>query len=139
MHNGIKIKEESLSTLLAEAEKIYPDECCGILFGEENEITGCKALPNNDTKNEREWHFSVDPILFYKTEMELSEKRKIILGFYHSHPDCSADLSEEDIEYMIPGMVYLIISLKASKIGEIKAYMKRTADGRVSELKEEFI
>jgi hypothetical protein len=40
---------------------------------------------------------------------------------------------------MIPGMVYLIISLKASKIGEIKAYMKRTADGRVSELKEEFI
>lgn len=47
-----------------------------------------------------------------------------LIGFYHSHADAEAILSDEDEENMIPGMVYAILSVFPGKPGQIRAYRK---------------
>ena len=51
-----------------------------------------------------------------------------MIGFYHSHADAEASLSDEDEENMIPGMVYAILPVFQGKPGQIRVYRKTGTD-----------
>ena len=111
------------------AKKAYPSECCGILVGKKSEkgeieVTDIREASNQIQGGEEASHFSIDPLFLYNTERELESRGLEIVGFYHSHPDCKAILSAEDIKYMVPGLIYTIMSVTVQGVEDVKSYTR---------------
>ncbi|MFZ1742604.1 MAG: M67 family metallopeptidase [Pontixanthobacter sp.] len=81
----MELTQAILDQLLAHAKRAHPDECCGILFGQGEEIASATAVTNVHPAPQT--HFEIDPaalIIAYKAERDGGPR---IMGFYHSHPN----------------------------------------------------
>lgn len=110
------------------AKKAYPSECCGFLVGKKSEkgeieITEIREAPNQ-FQGQKAVHFQIDPLYIYQVEQEIEALGLEIVGIYHSHPDCKAILSKEDEKYMVPGLEYVIMSVKNGEVVDVKSYRK---------------
>ena len=117
----------------------YPKECCGVLFGHINkdgqaQVIEALPLENNAEEDNSGRQYIVDPLSLYKWEIEGRKRGMEIVGFYHSHPDKKAILSGEDERRMIPGQVYIILSVEDRKCKEISAWKKQTINGKAGRL-----
>ena len=111
------------------AKTAFPSECCGILVGKKSEkgeieVTEIREVENQIHGGEEATHFSIDPLFLYNIERELDKSGLEIIGFYHSHPNCKAILSDEDRKYMVPGLLYVIMSVTAQGVVDVKSYKK---------------
>ena len=132
------IFQSDISEMLrTHAEAEYPRECCGILLGEckvgRKTVSKLVQTENTASNTAHFRHFQINPLAVAKAEQEHEPLE--ILGFYHSHPDCEAVPSKEDILYMIEGYSYPIISVYNGECSDIKSYVRisQTSD----EIKEE--
>ena len=110
------------------AKKAYPSECCGILVGKKSEkgeieITEIREA-SNQFHGQKSVHFQIDPLFIYHLEQEIEARGLEIVGVYHSHPDCPATLSKEDEKYMVPGLEYVIMSVKNGEVVDVKSYQR---------------
>ena len=114
-------KSDISEMLISHAEAEYPRECCGILLGEcrDGRKTVLKIIQTENAASGAA-HFRIDPLAVAKAEREPFE----ILGFYHSHPDCEAIPSKEDILHMIEGYSYPIISVRNGKCADISSFAR---------------
>lgn len=140
MTTSLKLQEYILSEIWAHASHAYPQECCGVLLGdgETQCVKELCPLQNKSVKERRGEHFRIDPLELYTVEREADAKHLQVIGFYHSHPDHPAQLSGEDEEYMIPGLIYLVVSLTDGKIAEQKSYRKTKPDEGAFELNTDY-
>ena len=107
----------------AEGSAAFPNECCGILIGRDvNGPNGTERLierllpGNNVFEAEEQYHrFSIDPRLQLQAEREAEAVGKMVLGFYHSHPNHPARPSEYDREHGWPFYSYVIVSIMDGK------------------------
>jgi proteasome lid subunit RPN8/RPN11 len=110
------------------AKKAYPSECCGILVGKKSEMGEIEVTEIREASNQfhgqKSVHFQIDPLFIYHLEQEIEARGLEIVGVYHSHPDCPAILSKEDEKYMVPGLEYVIMSVTAQGIVDVKSYKK---------------
>ena len=107
----------------AEGSAAFPNECCGILIG--RDVKGSsgterlveRLLPGNNVfQAEEQYHrFSIDPRLQLQAEREAEAEGKMVLGFYHSHPNHPARPSEYDREHGWPFYSYVIVSIMDGK------------------------
>ena len=119
--------DRTLAELQRHAECEYPAECCGILAGrlEGGNKTVRNVYPVRNTAVENNnVSFSIDPLEIMRAERYTEQNSLEIVGFYHSHPDYGAVASDEDIQFMIPGYSYPIISVRSGKAAEIRCYVK---------------
>ena len=124
-HRQYKITPLALEKMKAHLVGTYPKEGCGILAGDDKgSIEEVFRAVNRSAKERSAGHYEIDPLTLYELERKAEEKGYRIIGFYHSHPDCSAKMSSEDSKYMIPHMLYLIASVHNGRCGEIKGYVK---------------
>ncbi|HEX4123161.1 MAG TPA: M67 family metallopeptidase [Tepidisphaeraceae bacterium] len=98
----------------------FPNECCGMLVGRDVPGTGRMVeklvkVPNDFPTVEQYHRFSIDPLLQLQTEKKAAAEGKMLLGFYHSHPDHPARPSEYDRAHAWPFYSYLIVSILAGK------------------------
>ena len=130
-----KLQESVLSAIRLHAVKDYPQECCGVLLGDRETqcIEAVCPLANKSGEACGGRHFQVDPMELYRVECQAEIKHLEVAGFYHSHPDHPAELSWEDEKYMIPGMIYLIVSLTGTQMGECRIYTKTEPDEKSME------
>lgn len=114
----------------AAAKEAYPNESCAVLLGDLKtlHIKDLKILENNAKEN----FFEINPLELYKLEKELKESE--IVGFFHTHTNFEAVLSDEDKEYMIPGLVYTVLSLTDVSFRRIRAYRKDTQKEIIKEI-----
>ena len=114
------------------AQNAYPGECCGILLGKSAEksesgkieILEAREAPNQVQGAQKAAHFSIDPLFVYQVEQEIEGVGLEVVGFYHSHPDCAAVPSDEDYEKMVPGLVYVILSVTKYGVKDVRSYKK---------------
>ena len=135
---AVVLPEELIRRLRSHAGEIYPEECCGLLFGSVTDagiivVTEDVRIENRDDWKER--HYGIDPLELLAFEKEQKEKENEILGSYHSHPDHPAIPSEEDIREMIPEMLYLILSVSKENFGRMRAWRKEPGTDQVRELR----
>ena len=121
------LSDDAKKTLLAEAERLYPHECCGALLGTDNETGGRLiefAVPIDSTTEDGEKHhrFQITADDVIKVEHTARERGSDVLGFYHSHPDHPAVPSEYDREHALPYYSYLIIPVENGKAHETLAW-----------------
>jgi proteasome lid subunit RPN8/RPN11 len=109
------------SQIEQEGVAAFPNECCGVMIGHDDNATGkrivekLEPLTNSFEATEQYHRFRLDPLEYIQAEKSASAQGKLILGFYHSHPDHPAKPSEYDRQYAWPFYSYVIVSIMNRK------------------------
>ena len=82
------------ATLLEEATRALPRECCGLLLGHGSLIES--ALPCANVHPDPERQFEIDPAALIAAHRAARSGGPQVLGYYHSHPTGRAQPSETD-------------------------------------------
>ena len=102
----------------------YPEECVGALIGslDLNKFTIEDLLPieNNSSEN-RKLRYKVESKDYLSAEKKADSLGKMLVGFYHSHPDHPARPSQTDLAYALPNFAYIIVCIKSEHISQIEA------------------
>ena len=98
------LKQEDYNKIVDHAKNGLPNEACGLLGGyvegEKRVVTDVYLLRN------------VDPAEQLAAIKDIRQKKGVLLGNFHSHPESPSRPSQEDIRLAYdPKMNYLILSL----------------------------
>lgn len=123
----IHISGEQMGVIVADAEKCYPNECCGILYGEAQgngvkRVEQISVISNAREEHERYHRFEITPQMMLEAEIYARRNRLDIVGFYHSHPDCPAVPSEYDRTHALPVYSYIIASVIRGQKRDVKSW-----------------
>ncbi len=123
-------------TIERELESAYPGEGCGVLLGR---VDGRRRLVRAAVPSPNRWpgrstRYRVDPDLLRRLlEEEEAEaaaaktvreaSARVVVGFFHSHPDAPPEPSATDLEHAWPWYHYLIIPVRDGRAGPGRAWM----------------
>lgn len=101
----------------------YPNECCGFLIGRDVKENGVlvrhidrlEAGTNAFESAEQYHRFSIDPKQQLIAEKNAEKEGKMVLGYYHSHPDHPARPSEYDRQHAWPFYSYIIVAIEKAR------------------------
>ncbi|HET6451240.1 MAG TPA: M67 family metallopeptidase [Spirochaetia bacterium] len=126
-----------LDQIRRHGEETYPHECCGFLFGGQEDGTRTIAEirrqenERSDSKNNR---FLITPIEFRNAERAARAAGLQMVGIYHSHPDSPARPSEYDRDHAWPWYSYLIVSVGKGTAGDCHVWeLKEDRSGFVTQ------
>jgi len=125
---ALNIQKALLGQLREHGEQTYPNECCGVLVGEIDDM-GSKtvkrvvACDNSRTDSPRSrYHICPDELIRIQREATLAGQE--ILGFYHSHADRPARWSSTDLdEAHWTGYSYVITSVEKGKAAVTHSFL----------------
>src|SRR5450755_2958734 len=122
----IRIESIPLAEMKAQAAHIFPDECCGFLFGIENK-DGIRKISkiwvvNNAKPGDKRRRFEITGRDYMLAEQFALENNLVLLGIYHSHPNHPAIPSEQDRMAAQPYFSYIIISVINGRIDHIRSW-----------------
>jgi len=83
---------------------------------------------DNEREDSRHNRFLIAPEAVLAAHKEARSAGLDIVGYYHSHPDHPARPSELDRENAWPGLSYVILSVQAGKVAEVRTW--RLTDDR---------
>jgi proteasome lid subunit RPN8/RPN11 len=117
-----------LGRIVDAAEAAYPEECCGLLVGQMEELGIFRVSRAEASRNlaaaGRHMHFEVDPQLRFDLMRDLAGGDQRIIGHYHSHPDHPAEPSDRDLEMAWePLLAWLIIAVENGKAVQTAAFL----------------
>ena len=107
----------------------YPNECCGILFGSEEDgnhvVKALKAIDNARESGEQYHRFLITAEEMMQAELEARRLGLEIIGFYHSHPDHPARPSDYDRDHALPFYSYVILRVAEGKPEAMTSWLLR--------------
>lgn len=119
----IAVPAPLVAKMKSHARETYPDECCGFLIGPAFQPEGASqrtvsALERarNEFDGERRRRFLIRPDELQALERRLEPTGRVVVGFYHSHPDHPARPSEFDRENAWPWYSYIVLAVTASDV-----------------------
>ena len=119
----LKLTNELAAQVRKAGAAAYPNECCGILFGREENgdhvVTALKPIDNARESGEQYHRFLITAEEMMEAELEARREKLEIVGFYHSHPDHPARPSEYDRDHALPFYSYLILRVAEGKPEEM--------------------
>jgi proteasome lid subunit RPN8/RPN11 len=112
--------------MLEHARRLFPDECCGFLFGTED-VEGNRnileiAEVDNAIEGDKRRRFEISPKDYLHAERQAIENDLLLLGIYHSHPNHPAIPSEQDRVAAQPYFSYIIISVMQGNIHHTRSW-----------------
>ena len=122
----IHLPRPVLAEIFAAAEAAYPEECCGLLVGRNDEagyrVSRAEASPNV-AEGDRRKSFLVDAKVHFDLMRGLKGGPERILGSYHSHPDHAPLPSEQDRQSVYyPEHIWLIVGVENGRAGPAAAF-----------------
>ena len=81
----LELTSGAIATLLTEAARAHPLECCGLLLGEGGRIE--RAVPAANVHPDPARHFEIDPAALIAAHRAARSGGPHVLGYYHSHPN----------------------------------------------------
>jgi proteasome lid subunit RPN8/RPN11 len=122
----IFIEPVPLKEMNAHAVAIFPDECCGFLFGVDK-TDGTRTISrikevNNSKEGDKRRRFEITGKDYMQAERFAVENDFALLGIYHSHPNHPAIPSEHDRVAAQPYFSYIIISVMQGSLDHIRSW-----------------
>src|SRR4030095_5762120 len=122
----IVIEPDPLARIEIHAQSIFPDECCGFLYGIEK-TDGTRWISkilevNNAQAGDKRRRFEITGKDYMQAERFATENNLNLLGIYHSHPEHPAIPSEHDRVAAQPFFSYIIISVMQGVIDHIRSW-----------------
>jgi proteasome lid subunit RPN8/RPN11 len=134
----IRLSEEQLQTIRTHAERTYPEECCGIIFGylDSEGKTTVEVMPTENVWNteaatefsgehtgeSKKRQYAIAPKVMLQAQKQARDRSLNIIGIFHSHPDHPAIPSESDRLYAWQGYSYIIVSVQNGQAGELRSW-----------------
>lgn len=120
----MRIARQLLDEIVAHAREEAPNECCGVLCGDNGSVTSVERAPNEFASPLRYRISSEDMMRIYKAAGSRGEE---MLGYYHSHVKSPAFPSQTDINEAsgVPESFHLICSLADPGAPSVRAFMIR--------------
>lgn len=111
---AVLIPAEFLADLRRMAASAFPRERCGSLIGKESPSGERTILDIRPAHNESA-HAEPNRYLLSASSVREAEERasaagRVVLGFYHSHPEDDVRPSSTDLAYAWPWYTYLIVA-----------------------------
>ncbi len=113
----VRITNKALEKMQEHAEKTFPNECCGFMFGEDGSeriIVSIMSTKNTRHGDQRR-RFEISALDYINAEKYALENNIVLLGVYHSHPNHPAKPSKYDLNQAVPYFSYVIISVMDGK------------------------
>lgn len=125
----MKLPRDYHDEIIAHAREDAPNECCGIIAGNDGAATHLYRALNAEASPYR---YNVDPKDLLRIYRDLDDHDWDVLGIYHSHTHTEAYPSPTDIRLAAwPEAYYLIVSLADDAKPDLRAF--RITDGEVKE------
>lgn len=120
----VRIDSKLYEKMLAQAKEEFPNECCGLIAGDNSEevieVREVFPMTNLDASSE---HFSMDPKEQFAVVKEVRGLGYQMLGNYHSHPFTPSRPSDEDKRLAYDeSAIYFILSLENKDIPVLNAF-----------------
>jgi proteasome lid subunit RPN8/RPN11 len=96
----LKIGQKDYAEIRRHGEETYPHECCGVLLGQmdgDTRTVTSTARCGNTRTDSPQSRYHIDPKELVRIQREGRARSEDIVGFYHSHPDHSAQWSQTDL------------------------------------------
>jgi len=140
---SIEVPRQILNELYSHALETLPEECCGLIVGnEQNRFVRFVRCRNEMTRQHREDRiayprdgrhaFLMNGLDYMRVIDETHARGEIVTAVYHSHVNAGAYLSEMDREYAeselfpFPGADQVVVSVVDSKVDSV-AFFRRDA------------
>lgn len=107
------------------AERAWPNECVGALYGRAGEVHHTLALENSAPVPTRAFELSAREYL--RAEAEAHATGLELLGLYHSHVDAPPEPSASDRELLAHFPLLVIIEVRAGVAQSVRA-LRRPLD-----------
>ncbi len=142
----IRLTLAQLEEINTQAERAYPNECCGLLAGirvPDGTVTVTRIVPSPNVligEGGRGGHdrFEVDPQVRFDLMRTLHGTTEGIVGHYHSHPDHPAKPSEHDLDMAFePDLIWLITTVVKGYAGKTRAWRLNRNTGETKSLEME--
>jgi proteasome lid subunit RPN8/RPN11 len=123
----IRLTGEWEGAIRKEAEKAYPNECCGVLLGSISEqglriVEDILPIENAREADEQYHRFEIQPEAYMAAEKKARSQGQDVLGFYHSHPDHPAEPSGFDQDHALPFYSYIITAVEKGKAADLTSW-----------------
>lgn len=130
----IRLTRSQLEDIHVQAERAYPNECCGLLTGilaADDIHTVTRVVPSDNVLIEIDGRggqggqdrFEIDPQVRFDLMRALHNTPETIIGHYHSHPDHLPNPSETDLDMAFePNLYWLITATMKGHAGKTKAW-----------------
>lgn len=132
---NLRLSRSLLETLLEEARRSLPHECCGLLGGQGREVT--RIFPATNTLASPV-AYEISPRELFDLFRRLRAERLELVGIYHSHPAGENAPSARDRERAYyPDVTYVILSPNPAQARPLRAFL--LAEGLLEELAVEVV
>ncbi len=125
----LTLPQEFVAEMIAHAREDAPNECCGIIAGQDGRAVRLFRAKNAEASPYR---YSVDPQDLFRIHRECEQNGWEFLAIYHSHTASEAHPSATDIRLAFwPETFYVLVSLMNPDEPAVRAF--RIVDGQVNE------
>ena len=125
----MKLQRAYVDEIIVHAREDAPNECCGIIAGNDGHATQLYRAVNAEASPYR---YNVDPKDLLRIYRDLDDQDWDVLCIYHSHTHTDAYPSPTDVRLAAwPDAYYLIVSLADEAKPDLRAF--RITDGEVNE------
>jgi proteasome lid subunit RPN8/RPN11 len=125
----VELHDPTRRELCRLCETAYPFEACGAVLG----LGGGETHPwhvtrvvsgPNEHGDDRRSRYLIAPEFLLAIEQQCRCTDEQVLGYFHSHPDCPASPSDQDLALAWPGCLYVICSVMDARAVDIRAFAK---------------
>ncbi len=125
---ALQLPEAVRAHLRAAVRAGYPNETCGLLLGraEDERVRVHEAQSAGNLNHERPGdRYDLDPQDLLRAEHRARALGLEVVGVWHSHPDHPAEPSETDRAGAFEGWSYLILSVTAERVRDMRSWRLR--------------
>ena len=125
----LSLHRKFIDEMIAHALEDAPNECCGIIAGQDGRAVKLFRAQNSEASPYR---YNVDPQDLFRIHRDCDENGWEFMVIYHSHTASEAYPSATDVRLAFwPEAYYVLVSLLDRASPVVRAF--RIEDGRVSE------
>ncbi len=128
---ALEVSRQFVDEMIAHALEDDPNECCGILIGENGTVIGTRRVTNIVDEKNKPFRYQMAPLEYASIDEECSANGRTLWGFYHSHTKSQAYPSKTDQNLAFwpgtkdpiwPDSFYLLVSLENKDAPVVRAY-----------------
>lgn len=131
----LMIPKTVLANMISHALETDPEECCGVLIGDDDGATEARRVRNAHPQPIR--RYAMPPLEVMRAESEAEAKGRKIVAIYHSHTHTQAYPSRTDVDNAVESWwtepYYVLISLVEKTRPIVRAFRISEA-GAVAEV-----
>lgn len=130
MKHGLKpqlhLSERHRAAIQDAAAAAYPNECCGLLVGEgEDVVTVTDVVPTANTADDPRRAFAIDPQDQFNLLRATRGTPRRVVGHYHSHPDGSPSPSRHDLAMAYdPAALWVVVAASRAGASSPRAFCR---------------